>query len=246
MLSLEELSAKVKGVRKAQVAWSADLGAQKGARGQVVASIKEEARSSAAMRAEQETHAKAQVFLMAELSSYRKNAIESIEQMTSTGLSMIYGPGAGLRVDTFDDKRSAGETKAFKAELRATGNFKGQPESFILQGGSGGGVHEVTAVVLRQSALDWLGYRGPVLWDEAFKFMSHDEKVENVARFTREYYEVTGRQIIFATHMVGVFGSVADNVVRLRSLDGVVHADNIPPDEVGTLECYEWEDEDDG
>jgi len=85
----------------------------------------------------------------------------------------------------------------------------------------GGGVTESTSWGLRLAALEWLDYDGPALLDEAFKSVSSDEKIENVAKLLQQYVNSSGRQIIFATHRADVFEEYADNTILVTKKNGI-------------------------
>jgi hypothetical protein len=112
-----------------------------------------------------------------------------------------------------------------------------------LFGSRGGGGIEFASFSLRQGALDWFNYKGPILLDEAFKSMSKDKKIHDVARWMTDLYQLTERQTIFATHMADVFGHIADNIIYVQNDFGKSTVRTITVDELLVLQL---DDEDSG
>jgi ABC-type enterochelin transport system ATPase subunit len=106
-------------------------------------------------------------------------------------------------------------------EVGIESNFKSKKLITGLTGERGGGVVETASFALRIAALEWLGYKGPLLLDEAYKSMSNDSKIDKVAQFLKKYSETSGRQIIFATHKADTFSGYADNIVNISKINGI-------------------------
>jgi energy-coupling factor transporter ATP-binding protein EcfA2 len=94
-------------------------------------------------------------------------------------------------------------------------------------------------------ALDWHKYEGPVLFDETFKSMSKDKKIHQVARWLRAIRDLTGRQIIFATHMGDIFGKISDKILYVQNDFGKSSVREIEFDELAVLQLDD-EEEDEG
>jgi hypothetical protein len=227
-------------------AWGQSLAEKKGARDQLARVLNKEREAQAELVTDQLKYKKAHTFMMSELSERRSLAIKSIEEISTTGLQMVYDNSYGLKFDTFDEKRSEEGMATYKMEIRVNGIFDGKERSFILQGGKGGGLHDNIALILRDAALTWNRYDGFVMFDEAYKFMSRDEKIENVAMLLRQMADLTDRQYIFSTHMQDVFASVADNIVRFSKKDGIVSCEFVAPSDIVEIEeKYGTEEDDD-
>jgi hypothetical protein len=212
--------------------WRAKLAERKGARDQLVKNRQAEEQRLAELREEHRLADQASLFLAAEIVERRQKAIEAIESIGTSALRMIYGPDYALIFDTFDEKREKGEKSGFKMEIQIQSDLKNQPLRTGLMGERGGGVIEVTAFGLRIAALDWMGYDGPLILDEAWKSMSADAKIEAVADFLKFYADNKKRQIIFATHRADVFGKHANNIVRINKDNGIASARRMSYEEI--------------
>ena len=84
----------------------------------------------------------------------------------------------------------------------------------------GGGLIETVSFALRIACLKWLGYSGPIILDEAYKSLSKDEKIENIAEFLFELNKTVGNQIIFSTHAPEVFEPIASKKFKVTITNG--------------------------
>jgi hypothetical protein len=190
-----------------------ELHEKRGVRNQLLKSKQEETVVLVESQAVKQRSEKANLFLLSEITNRRKQAISAIENIGSSALKMIYGNGYGINFCDFEDVRKAG-TNNFKMEIQMSSDYGkgGKPLVTKLFGSRGGGCIEVSATSLRLGALDWHQYDGPVLFDETFKSMSKDMKIHMVARWMKAIHELTGRQIIFATHMGDIFGKISNKI----------------------------------
>lgn len=171
----------------------------------------------------------ASLFLMTEIITRRQKAIESIEKIGTYALRFIYGKGHKLVFETFDEKRKEG-SNVFKMEIQIVSPYEGSELKTGLIGEVGGGVLEIISFALRIATLNWMTYSGPLMMDEAYTSMSSDEKIRAVASFLRDVTDQTGRQIIFSTHKLDIFGAIADKIIHLDKVDGAVQARYISKD----------------
>lgn len=155
---------------------------------------------------------------LAFISSRRDDAIESIEKTGTYTLRSIYSDDYKLHFMKNDDKKNAA---AFKMEIGIESNFNDKTIITGLNGERGGGVVEAAAAGLRVAALEWLGYKGPLMLDETFKSISADEKIDRVAQWMRHYIDTSGRQVIFATHKADVFSEYSDHIVYVNKSNGI-------------------------
>ena len=160
----------------------------------------------------------AQTLLLAFISQRRESAIQSIENTATYALRAICGDDYKVHFLRNEEKKS---NAAFKMEIGIESNFNDEKIITGLKDERGGGVTESTSWGLRLAALEWLGYDGPALLDEAFKSVSSDEKIENVAKLLQQYVKSSGRQIIFATHRADVFEEYADNTISVTKKNGI-------------------------
>lgn len=190
-----------------------ELHEKRGVRNQLLKSKKEEAIVLVDSQTIKQKSEKANLFLLSEITNRRKQAIGAIENIGSSALKMIYGDGYGINFYDFEDVRKAGANN-FKMEIQMSSPYGKNGKSLVtkLFGSRGGGGIEVSSTSLRIGALDWHQYDGPVLFDETFKSMSKDIKIHMVAKWMRTIHELTGRQIIFATHMGDIFGKISNKI----------------------------------
>jgi len=162
---------------------------------------------------------KALLFLQSETIERRKNAQNIIESLGTFALQAIYDDSYYLELESGDENsgKKNSDVRNLKMEF-CVKNQCGDNDTPIrtgLMGERGGGVVEVVSFALRIAALSLLGYDGPLIVDEAYKSMSNDQKLKNVASFLRQIADDIGRQIIFATHKDDIFGRVSDKIVRV-------------------------------
>jgi hypothetical protein len=153
----------------------------------------------------------------------RQKAVDSIEQIATHALRLIYGEGYRLQFDTFEEKRKEGASN-FKMEINIASPSDDGEVITGIDDERGGGLLEIVAFALRIAALNWLGYSGPLILDEAYKSMSSDEKLTAVASFLKEITESMDRQIIFATHRGEVFGDKSENIIHIENKNGTAQA----------------------
>lgn len=159
----------------------------------------------------------AHLLTLAFISDRREAAIQSIENMGTYALRAIYDEEYAVHFLRNEEKKT---TAAFKMEIGIETKMDGKPIITGLIDERGGGGVETVSFALRIAALEWTGYSGPLLLDEAYKFMSNDEKIRKIAEFLGTYVKNSGRQVIFATHDVDLFSSVANNIVQVTKSRG--------------------------
>ena len=164
------------------------------------------------------------MLLLAFISQRRETAIKSIEDMGTFALRAIYNDDRKLVFLKNEEKKNSA---AFKMEVGIESSIGKERLVTGLKDERGGGVMETTSFALRIAALEWLGYHGPLILDEAYKSMSSDIKIENVAKFLEKYVKTSGRQVIFATHMASIFEPVANNVVYINQYHGISKATSV-------------------
>ena len=159
-----------------------------------------------------------QLLLLAFISQRREAAIKSIEDTGTYALRAVCGEDYKLHFLRNEEKKNSA---AFKMEIGVESCFGTSKLITGLKDERGGGVVETASFGLRIAALEWLGYDGPLILDEAYKSVSADEKIINVAVLLQKYVKSSGRQIIFATHKGDVFSEYADHVVVVAKENGV-------------------------
>lgn len=220
-------------------AWEKELLASKAARDLLAGQRDAEAGARDASERERELCEKAELFLRSEVKERRRKASSAIAGLGTAALRRIYGDGYELR---FTEGGSADNAANLKLEIEIVSLLDGEELATGLMGERGGGVVEVVAFALRMAALGWRRYEGPLILDEAYKSMSADEKIARVAEFLAQVTEMTGRQVIFATHKADVFGPVASNVLRVTQAGGVASVERLSEDERAELASQETDD----
>ena len=210
----------VKELRKAYHANDVNLSRREGEKAQLQQSLQSEIDRQLQLETDKNLSEKAGIFLMNVLNEKRKTGIETIEKIVTASLEMVIGPGHRLFFETNEEKRQAGK-KNFKMSLKVASPYEDDGEELItgLSGSLGGGLQELVAFALLFAALEWLGYTGPIILDEAFHFMSNDGKLDLVASFLQKFSQQTGRQVIFATHK-GELEQIGDKIFRVNKVKG--------------------------
>jgi ABC-type Mn2+/Zn2+ transport system ATPase subunit len=168
------------------------------------------------------TKKEAHLLLLGFISQRRDAAIKSIESMGTYALRAIYNDDRKLVFLKNEEKKSSA---AFKMEVGIESTLNDEKMITGLKDERGGGVLETASFALRIAALEWLGYKGPLMLDEAYKSVSSDSKIVNVAEFLRKYVDTSERQVFFATHKADVFEDYADNVIVVRQHQGISKAE---------------------
>ena len=231
----EEIELAWSDVQRDFAVWKSKLAERKGARDQLVRSREAEQASLVIAREEQRICHQAYLFLMTESAVKRQQAIEYIENMATPALRLVYGPRYRLQFKTFEEKRSKEGAANFKMEIQIASPFGDGEVVTNLKNARGGGVMEIVAFSLRIAALNWMGYTGPLVIDEAYKAISNDHKIDAVASFLREVTNATGRQLIFVTHMGLIFGPTADKIMWVHNNNGLAKVREVTTDELELL-----------
>jgi hypothetical protein len=165
----------------------------------------------------------AHLLMLAFIAHRREAAITTIEETGTYPLRAIYNDDRKLVFITNEEKKS---TAAFKMEVGIESNLNGERIITGILDERGGGLAETASFSLREAALEWSGYEGPMILDEAWKSLSDDQKIEQMAELLSEYVKASGRQVIFSTHKLDVFGKYADNIIHVRQENGVSYTYN--------------------
>jgi hypothetical protein len=166
----------------------------------------------------------AHLLLLGFISQRRDAAIKSIENIGTYALRAIYNDDRKLVFLKNEEKKNSA---AFKMEVGIESMLNNEKMVTGLKDERGGGVLETASFALRIAALEWLDYKGPLMLDEAYKSVSSDSKIENVAQFLRKYVDNSKRQVFFATHKADVFGEYADHLIHVTQENGISKADKV-------------------
>jgi len=145
-------------------------------------------------------------FLSQTAKDARNKTIKSIESLATAAVKAVYDQPMEIRLQYKEKGKSNSSDKMTLQLVR----FVGDEEVITgILDEVGGGLIETVSFALRIACLKWLGYTGPIILDEAYKSLSKDEKIENIAVFLSELNQTVGNQIIFSTHAPEVFESIA-------------------------------------
>ena len=198
----------------------------KGIKEQIETQIETEQKDLDDLVENQKLNSLASLFLLSETFERRQAQLLAIENIATSALRQVYGDEYSLKFDTFEEKRKDGGN-SFKIEIKIISPHEGEDMETGLLGERGGGLIETVSFALRIAALKWLNYTGPILLDEAWKSMSTDNKIDEVASFLKDVSVQSDRQVILITHMLDKFGKIADNIVKINKVDGVATTKNI-------------------
>ena len=198
----------------------------KGIKEQIETQIETEQKDLDDLTENQKLNSLASLFLLSETFERRQAQLLAIENIATSALRQVYGDEYSLKFDTFEEKRKDGGN-SFKIEIKIISPHEGEDMETGLLGERGGGLIETVSFALRIAALKWLNYTGPILLDEAWKSMSTDNKIDEVASFLKDVSVQSDRQVILITHMLDKFGKIADNIVKINKVDGVATTKNI-------------------
>ena len=198
----------------------------KGIKEQIETQIETEQKDLDDLIENQKLNSLASLFLLSETFERRQAQLLAIENIATSALRQVYGDEYSLKFDTFEEKRKDGGN-SFKIEIKIISPHEGEDMETGLLGERGGGLIETVSFALRIAALKWLNYTGPILLDEAWKSMSTDNKIDEVASFLKDVSVQSDRQVILITHMLDKFGKIADNIVKINKVDGVATTKNI-------------------
>jgi DNA repair exonuclease SbcCD ATPase subunit len=198
----------------------------KGIKEQIENQIETEQKDLDELVENQKLNSLASLFLLSETFERRQAQLLAIENIATSALRQVYGNEYSLKFDTFEEKRKDGGNN-FKIEIKIISPHEGEDMETGLLGERGGGLIETVSFALRIAALKWLNYNGPILLDEAWKSMSTDNKIDEVASFLKDVSVQSDRQVILITHMLNKFGKIADNIVKINKVDGVATTQKI-------------------
>lgn len=148
-------------------------------------------------------------FLTSTAKKARDTTIKGIENLATLAVQSVYDEPIKIRLQYGEKSKSDSSDKLVLQVVRDTP--KGEVVTGLMDE-VGGGLIETVSFALRIACIKWLGYKGPIILDEAYKSLSSDEKIERIATFLQELNESVGNQIIFSTHKQDVFGPIASKV----------------------------------
>ena len=157
------------------------------------------------------------IFLNNTAKEARYKTIQSIESMATAAVKAVYDQPMEIRLQYKEKNKSNSSDKMTLQLVRFIDNRE------VVTGimdEVGGGLIETVSFALRIACLKWLGYSGPIILDEAYKSLSKDEKIENIAEFLFELNKTVVNQIIFSTHAPEVFEPIASKKFKVTITNG--------------------------
>ena len=148
----------------------------------------------------------------------RDKTIKSIESLATMAVRAVYDQPMEIRLQYKEKSKSS---TSDKMTLQLVRLVDGEEVITGILDEVGGGLIETVSFALRIACLKWLGYGGPIILDEAYKSLSKDEKIENIAMFLAELNKAGGNQIIFSTHAPEVFEPIASKSFLVTINNGV-------------------------
>lgn len=133
-------------------------------------------------------------FLSDATKKFREQTIKGMQENTSVLLSAVMDEDIAIQLEY---KQKGRNDTSDKAELLMVKQKKNEKIVTGLIDEIGGGPTDIISVILRFSAIKWVGYRGPVILDESCSEVSDDDKLERTVTIFKELGE---NQIILSTH----------------------------------------------
>lgn len=170
---------------------------------------------------------KAALFLKSKAHDTRKKSCESIDEMITRGIKMIYGDDYSFNLKYKDTSGENNSKSSFNIIPSITSNQEGQLITTTIKDSRGGGLIEVMSVLLRLAFLNLSGYNGLIILDETWAAVSADNKMTALINFFEGYIKTSQIQIILITHRAEMFGKIADNILLVKKEDGLANIRSI-------------------
>lgn len=170
---------------------------------------------------------RAGLFLKSKAHDTRKKSCESIDEMITKAIKMIYGEDYSFNLKYKDTSGEINSKSSFNIIPSITSNQEGQMITTTIKDSRGGGLIEVMSVLLRLAFLNLSGYNGLVILDETWAAVSADNKMSALIDFFEGYIKSSKAQIILITHRAEMFGKIADNILHVKKEDGLANVRSI-------------------
>lgn len=163
---------------------------------------------------------KAEMLLMSKATEIRDSAIETIENIVTTGIKFIYGDDYSVQFNKHEEQREQGQKSGFRIDFEI---ISGAEDGNLVTGidDRGGGLGEVTSSLVRFAFLKMKNHDGFILLDESWSAVSADSKMENLIEFIDHYVKENDLQLILNTHRAEMFGKIANNILKVKKENGV-------------------------
>jgi hypothetical protein len=170
---------------------------------------------------------RAGLFLKSKAHDTRKKSCESIDEMITKAIKMIYGADYSFNLKYKDTSGEINSKSSFNIIPSITSNQEGQMITTTIKDSRGGGLIEVMSVLLRLAFLNLSGYNGLVILDETWAAVSADNKMSALIDFFEGYIKSSKVQIVLITHRAEMFGKIADNILHVKKEDGLANVRSV-------------------
>ena len=159
------------------------------------------------------------IFLKQRAADTRTEAIETIENAVSDGLSYMFQEEYTFKFKTTE--KSTSETAAFNLTPKIYKMIDGKIVERCPYDSNGGGLIEIISILLRFSFIVYRKYNGIVLLDEALASVSADRMMDRLVAFLKSYVEKLGLQCLFITHRADRFVLISDKNFLITRENGL-------------------------
>lgn len=159
------------------------------------------------------------IFLKQRAADTRTEAIETIENAVSDGLSYMFQEEYIFKFKSTEGSTS--ETAAFNLTPKIYKKINGKIVERCPYVSNGGGLIEIISILLRFSFIVYRKYNGIVLLDEALASVSADKMMDRLVAFLKSYVEKLGLQCLFISHRADRFAMIANKNFLITRDDGL-------------------------
>ena len=150
----------------------------------------------------------AYIFLKQRAADTRSQALETIENAVSDGLTYMFQEQYLFRFKP--NEVSTSDTAAFNLTPKVFKLINGDLVEKCPYNSNGGGLIEIISILLRFSFIVYRKYNGIVLLDEALASVSADKMMDRLVEFLKSYVEKLGLQCAFISHRADRFALISN------------------------------------
>jgi DNA repair ATPase RecN len=176
----------------------------------LLALLEEQEKKLVDLETQKEHNKKGQIFLRLKAADTRIAALASIEEIVTAALREIYGEDYIFTMEMKEVSSKEGENTGLFTilpciEKMVNGKLVKRP----IKGSNGGGVLEISSVLLRFAFGTYNNYGGIYVLDEALSAVSKDGVMEKLLIFLDRYIKELGLQVILITHSAEKFSQIS-------------------------------------
>ena len=214
-------------IKKSSLSIEKDLMKKEFKRDELIKQLESKNEEMLEIQSTKEKTNKAGLFLKSKAHDTRKKSCESIDEMITKAIKMIYGADYSFNLKYKDTSGEINSKSSFNIIPSITSNQEGQMITTTIKDSRGGGLIEVMSVLLRLAFLNLSGYNGLVILDETWAAVSADNKMSALIDFFEGYIKSSKAQIILITHRAEMFGKIADNILHVKKEDGLANVRSV-------------------